>query len=143
MQRAKWNPLSVPRLTVPVRPRDVTACARPALTSPCIAWTWMPTPGIWCCDTEALYGHWKHEPPCPVAPHHNDAEWVEGEVRLRTLFVTEPHLEPDVRQRIEEALLRGHLHDTHGVTTRWQRLSSEPSAVSAREKVHAHRLDQS
>ncbi len=93
--------------------------------------------------TEAVCGHWKHEPPCPVAPHHNDAERVEGEVRLRTLFVTEPHLEPDVRQRIEEALLRGHLRGTHGVATRWQLLSSEPSAVSAREKVHAHRLDQS
>ncbi|MGH3974720.1 MAG: hypothetical protein ACRDS9_15530 [Pseudonocardiaceae bacterium] len=93
--------------------------------------------------TEALCGHWKHEPPCPVAPHHNHAERVDGEVRLRTLFVAEPHMEPEVRQRIEAALLCGHLRGTHGVTTRWQLLSSEPSAVSAREKAHAHRLDQS
>ena len=93
--------------------------------------------------TVALCGHWKHEPPCAVAPHHNHADWVDGEVRLRTLFVAEPHTEPEVRRRIEAALLSGQLRGTHGVTTRWQLLSSEPSAVSARERVHAHRLAQS
>lgn len=93
--------------------------------------------------TEALCGHWKHEPPCPVAPHHNHAERVDGEVRLRTLFVAEPHMEADVRRRIEAALVSGHLRCPRGVTPRWQLLSSEPSPVSAREKAHAHRLDQS
>ncbi|MDQ4011836.1 MAG: hypothetical protein M3228_14360 [Actinomycetota bacterium] len=92
--------------------------------------------------TVALCGHWKHEPPCPVAPRHNHVDWVDGEVRLRTLFVAEPQTEPEVRRRIEAALLSGQLRDTDGVTTRWQLLSNEPSAVSAREKAHAHRLTQ-
>ncbi|MGH3798695.1 MAG: hypothetical protein ACRDTD_00905 [Pseudonocardiaceae bacterium] len=59
---------------------------------------------------------------------------------MRTLFVAEPHLEAEVRRRIEAVLVSGQLRGTNGVTTRWQLLSSEPSAVSARETVHAQRL---
>lgn len=93
--------------------------------------------------TVALCGHWEHEPPCPVAPHHNHTEWVDGGVRVRTLFVAEPHREAEVRRRIEAALAGGQLRGANDVTTRWRLLSSEPSAVSARETAHAQRLTQS
>ncbi|MGH3976257.1 MAG: hypothetical protein ACRDS9_23475 [Pseudonocardiaceae bacterium] len=91
--------------------------------------------------TVALCGHWEHEPPCPVAPHHNHAEWVDGDVRVRTLFVAEPHLEAEIRQRIEAALSSGQLCGPDGVTTRWQLLSCEPSVVGAKETAHALRLN--
>ena len=90
--------------------------------------------------TVALCGHWEHEPPCPMAPHYNHAEWVDGDVHVRTLFVAKPHMEAEVRRRIEAALSRGELRETNGVTTRWQLLSSEPSVLSARENAHAQRL---
>ncbi|MGH3898780.1 MAG: hypothetical protein ACRDTA_11115 [Pseudonocardiaceae bacterium] len=90
--------------------------------------------------TMALCGHWEHEPPCPVAPHHNHAEWVDVGVRVRTLFVAEPHMEAEVRRRIETALASGQLRGPDGVAIRWQLFSSEPSAVSAQETVHAQCL---
>ncbi len=93
--------------------------------------------------TVALCGHWEHEPPCPVAPHHNHAEWADGRVRVRTVFVAEPHREAEVRRLIEAALSSGQLRRTNGVTTSWQLLSTEPSAVSTGEAVHAQRLTQS
>ena len=80
--------------------------------------------------TKALCGHWTHEPPCPVT---RTITMPNGST-LRTLFVAEPHMEPEARQRIEAALSSGHLRGTHGVATRWQLLSNEPSAVSARER---------
>ncbi|MGH3933533.1 MAG: hypothetical protein ACRDS1_00875 [Pseudonocardiaceae bacterium] len=90
--------------------------------------------------TVALCGHWEHAPPCPVAPHHNHAEWVNDHVRVRTLFVAEPPLEAEVRQRIAEALSSGQLRGPDGVTTRWQLLSCESSAVLAGETARAQRI---
>ncbi len=43
--------------------------------------------------TVALCGHWEHEPPCPLAPHHTSASPDGGVVQVRTIFVAEPRLE--------------------------------------------------
>jgi hypothetical protein len=90
--------------------------------------------------TVALCGHWDHEPPCPLAPHHSQAGRVGGEVRLRILFAAEPDMETAVRQRIERALSDGQLCGPDGVSTQWQLRSSQRSAVSAEEADHAERL---
>ena len=46
--------------------------------------------------TVALCGHWDHEPPCPLAPHHTDAT-PEGDdtLRVRVLFAAEPITDVD------------------------------------------------
>jgi hypothetical protein len=90
--------------------------------------------------TVALCGHWQHEGPCPLAPHHTRAERINGEVRLRTLFAAEPELERTVRQRIDLALSGGQLPGPGGATTRWQLSTSRRSEVSAEETDHAERL---
>ena len=38
--------------------------------------------------TVELCGHWDHEPPCPLAPHHTAVERTGRDVRLRILFAT-------------------------------------------------------
>jgi hypothetical protein len=90
--------------------------------------------------TVALCGHWEHEPPCPLAPHHTAAERVDGEVRLRTLFAVEPQREDEVRSRIRGALAAGRLVDGDGRESRWSLLSSEPATVRPEEAEHARRL---
>jgi hypothetical protein len=90
--------------------------------------------------TVELCGHWEHGPPCPVAPHHNRADWVNGDVRVRTLFVVEPSLETEIRQRIQAALAGSQLRGPDGVMTRWQLLSCEPSDVLAEEAAHAQSI---
>ena len=41
--------------------------------------------------TVALCGHWDHEPPCPLAPHHTDAtHGGDDTLRLRVLFAADP-----------------------------------------------------
>jgi hypothetical protein len=90
--------------------------------------------------TAALCGHWDHEPPCPLAPHHSGAERVGGEVHVRVLFAVEPGIEHEVRQRIDMALSRGQLAALDGTTTRWHLCSSRHSDVSAKEAEHAERL---
>lgn len=54
--------------------------------------------------TVALCGHWEHDPPCPLAPHHVHAERRGKGLHIRVLFVTEPENEPEVRRRIQRAL---------------------------------------
>lgn len=90
--------------------------------------------------TIALCGHWQHEGPCPLAPHHTHAERINGEVQLRTLFAAEPELELTVRKRIDRALSGGQLPSPGGATTRWQLSTSRRSEVSAGETDHAERL---
>jgi hypothetical protein len=51
--------------------------------------------------TVAPCGHWDHVPPCPLTPHHSRADRVDGEVRVRTLFVVEPELEDTIRHGVE------------------------------------------
>ena len=90
--------------------------------------------------TVALCGHWEHEPPCPLAPHHTAAERVGDEVRLRTLFVVEPGREDEVRERIGTALAAGRLVRADGQETRWHLRSSASAAVRPEETDHARRL---
>jgi hypothetical protein len=90
--------------------------------------------------TVALCGHWEHEPPCPLAPHHSDARRAGDEVRLRILFAAEPEMEGEIRRRIDAALAAGQLPGTDGVRARWQLRVSRPGQVAAAEADHAERL---
>jgi hypothetical protein len=90
--------------------------------------------------TVELCGHWEHEPPCPLAPHHTAAARVDDEVHLRILFVVEPAREDEVRERIVAALATGQLASTDGRESRWQLTRSGPSPVRPDEADHARRL---
>ncbi|HJU96360.1 MAG TPA: hypothetical protein VJ644_00155 [Jiangellaceae bacterium] len=90
--------------------------------------------------TAALCGHWDHEPPCPLAPHHSRTARAASEVHVRILFAAEQGMETTIRQRIESALSSGQLHSPDGVITRWQLRSSRHSDVRAEEMDHAERL---
>lgn len=90
--------------------------------------------------TVALCGHWEHEPPCPLAPHHTRAERSGDALRLRTLFVVEPELEGTVRERIDAALRLGAVTGPGEVHTTWELSGSGPSEVEAGELEHARRL---
>jgi len=90
--------------------------------------------------TVALCGHWEHDPPCPLAPHHTRAERTGDVVRLRTLFVVVPELESDVRDRIETALRSSRLVGPGGVITSWQLLAGGRDEVLEQERDHVGRL---
>ena len=101
--------------------------------------------------TIALCGHWEHEPPCPLAPHHTAAQRAGAQVRLRTLFAVEPAREAEVRARIDAALAAGTLADADGDPadaeadanrrpSRWRLCSSGAAAVRPDETEHARRL---
>jgi hypothetical protein len=90
--------------------------------------------------TVALCGHWEHQPPCPLAPHHTRADRTGDDVHLRILFATEPSTETTVRDRIDAALSDGQLSGPDGVTTLWQLHRSQSSEVHADELEHAERL---
>jgi len=90
--------------------------------------------------TVALCGHWDHEPPCPLAPHHVSARKDhDAELRVRILFAAEPDKEGEVRYLIEQALA-GQLKFPDGFATSWQLRASWPSEVSAEETGHSERL---
>ena len=93
--------------------------------------------------TVALCGHWDHQPPCPLAPHHTSVARNGEVVRVRVLFATEPELADDVRRRIEEALRGGSLLGPDGVVSRWTVVASSGAEVSAAERDHADRLTRS
>jgi hypothetical protein len=90
--------------------------------------------------TVALCGHWEHDPPCPLAPHHTRAKMTGDVVRVRTLFAVEPELESEVRDRIETALRSSRLMDPSGVVTSWRLQTSAPGQVGETERDHAGRL---
>ena len=90
--------------------------------------------------TAELCGHWDHDGPCPVAPHHTTADRRGAELQLRILFATDPGAEADVRGRIDAALAQASLQGPDGTTTRWRLVRSRPSAVRANETDHAARL---
>ncbi|MFB9208585.1 hypothetical protein ACFFV7_45910 [Nonomuraea spiralis] len=90
--------------------------------------------------TVALCGHWDHEPPCPVAPHHTAADRRDGVVLVRVLFAAEPDAEDEVRSRIDTALARGTLKGPDGVTSRWRLLDTRPGRPRAEELPHAEQL---
>ena len=90
--------------------------------------------------TVALCGHWQHDPPCPLAPHHTAAQRSGDRVRLRILFAAEPAAEADVRARIEAALAEASMTGPDGRTTRWRLDSAGPGTVRQDEAEHAERL---
>ena len=90
--------------------------------------------------TKALCGHWDHQPPCPLAPHHSGVTRVGDGVHLRVLFAVEPGLEEAVRGRIEGALSEGHLSGPDGAVA-WTLTSSRRSDVTADELPLAERLE--
>jgi hypothetical protein len=91
--------------------------------------------------TVALCGHWDHQPPCPLAPHHTDAT-PEGDdtLRVRILFAAEPADEQRVRSLIGQALSAGRLTGPDGRVTRWMVESSGASILRPDESDHAARL---
>src|SRR5918996_4996512 len=89
--------------------------------------------------TIALCGHWTHEPPCPLAPHHTAARREGNVVRLRVLFAAEPHDVREVRSRIDAALAGAEVATAKG-TTRWRLRSTAPGTVQPDEAGQAERL---
>jgi hypothetical protein len=90
--------------------------------------------------TVALCGHWEHEPPCPLAPHHTAATRDGDDVRLRILFAAEPADEDEVRTRIDRALAGGRLVGPEGRPTRWQLRAARRGRLHDDEAEHAQRL---
>lgn len=95
------------------------------------------TPGA--AVTVALCGHWEHEPPCALSPHHVHVERVENDLRVRVLFAAEPETEREVRRRIDQAL-SGQWEFPDGFTTPWRLLESRPGDLSPEEVDQAQRL---
>lgn len=87
-----------------------------------------------------LCGHWDHEPSCPVAPHHTEADRTGTDVHLRILFAADVEREDVVRATIDRALASGRQRDPDGASTSWQVLGGRPSKVSDTEADHAVRL---
>jgi hypothetical protein len=92
--------------------------------------------------TVALCGHWDHEPPCPLAPHHVAAARDDTVVRLRILFATEPDNEPEVRRRIDLAL-SGQWELPGDLAAGWELRGSAPAPLRPAESAHAARLARS
>lgn len=91
--------------------------------------------------TVALCGHWEHEPPCPLAPHHTDAgRGADDTVRLRVLFAVEPEREDEVRSLIGQALASGQQAGPDGRVTTWTLRSSSAGSIRPDEEAHADRL---
>jgi hypothetical protein len=89
--------------------------------------------------TAALCGHWDHEPPCPLSPHHVRADPVGDALHVRVLFAADPKDVPEVRRRIELALA-GEWSFPDDFTTSWGVRTSRPGDVDQREIDHAQRL---
>jgi hypothetical protein len=91
--------------------------------------------------TVALCGHWDHEPPCPLAPHHTDATPAgDDTLRLRVLFAADPADEERVHSLIGQALSSGRLTGPDGRVTRWMLQSSGTGTIRPDEADHAARL---
>jgi hypothetical protein len=88
--------------------------------------------------TVALCGHWEHEPPCPLAPHHTSAARDGDLVGVRILFACEPDQESRVRELVESALVGGRA--PAGGEGAWQLRTSGRSDVLEAERPHAARL---
>jgi hypothetical protein len=93
--------------------------------------------------TVAVCGHWEHEPPCPLAPHHTAAERDGEIVRLRVLFAADPAAEPEIRRRIDDALASSQLETPDGAVSRWRLVSTEVGQVRPDEEDHGRRLTES
>jgi hypothetical protein len=80
--------------------------------------------------TRTLCGHWKHEGPCRW-PHNNDIDSRPTSAVFRTIFVSAPEDETDVRGRIDETLA----HDG-----RWRLIGTGPRRLRTDEQELAERL---
>ena len=89
--------------------------------------------------TLALCGHWDHDPPCPLAPHHVGIQRRGDDLKVRVLFVTSPDAEYEVRDRIRRAL-SGLWPLPEEFSTSWKLLDCRPSEVRKDELQHAERL---
>jgi hypothetical protein len=90
--------------------------------------------------TVELCGHWRHHPPCPVAPHHTRARREGEDLHLRVLFAAEPEREMEVRRRIDAAPAAGRVAGPDGGATRWRLRCSAAGTVDPDEADHASRL---
>jgi len=91
--------------------------------------------------TVALCGHWDHEPPCPLAPHHTAATPADDDtLRLRVLFAADPGDEGRVRELIAQALSSGRGTGPDGRVSSWMLKFSGASSVQPDETDHAARL---
>ena len=90
--------------------------------------------------TLALCGHWDHQPPCPLAPHHVSTQQAGETVTLRILFATEAANERRVRALIGEALATGRLAGPGGALTTWRLKSAAAGNIRPEEADHAGRL---
>jgi hypothetical protein len=88
--------------------------------------------------TVALCGHWEHEPPCPLAPHHTRAVRRGEVVGVRILFACEPEQEGRVRELVESALASGRA--PAGGEGTWRLQACGRSDVLEAERAHAGRL---
>lgn len=89
--------------------------------------------------TVALCGHWEHEPPCPLAPHHTSTQPRDGLLDVRVVFVAEPHDEAEVRARIVAALTAGQ-SQAASPTAVWTLASEAVGSLTAAETALAARL---
>ncbi len=89
--------------------------------------------------TVALCGHWEHEPPCPLAPHHTTTTRRGDEVDLRVVFSAEPEREAEVRALIEAALTAERLDLVEPVAT-WHLRSAERGELTPAEAARARDL---
>lgn len=90
--------------------------------------------------TVELCGHWEHEPPCPLAPHHTATTRHGDDVYVRVLFAVEAGQEAEIRRRIDRALAAGRLVGPSGNVTLWELRRSGPNQVRPNEAEHAARL---
>jgi hypothetical protein len=91
--------------------------------------------------TVALCGHWGHEPPCPLAPHHTDATPLDnGTLRIRVLFATDTADEEQVRSLIAQALSSERLMGPDGRVTTWRVSFIGRGEIQPDEVDHALRL---
>ena len=90
--------------------------------------------------TLALCGSFDHAPPCPLAPHHTQIERTGDQAQVHTIFATEPSLESEVRQHIDQALARGSRETPTGEVAYWQLMTSGAGMVQSNERDHGNRL---
>jgi hypothetical protein len=90
--------------------------------------------------TEALCGSIQHEPPCPLAPHHTNAQRSGEHVQLRVLFATEPESAQEVHERIDQALVRGAIGTPGGAQATWRLQTSAAGVPRPEELDHGRRL---
>ena len=82
--------------------------------------------------TVELCGHWEHQPPCPLAPHHTAVDGADDALGVRVVFAAAPDDETEVRRRIEAALAGGEPH--------WRLLDSGAATLRDDERELADRL---